>query len=334
MNTLTLMVVTLNEAAHIGKLKAAIDRLERPDGWMPKTVLIDGGSSDGTAEAARSAGFDRVDVLPGASIPLCRNAVVRGADTEWMAFIDGDCELREDWLMQAFPFMQSADPTILGWPVEPPEPGTWVQRAWHLHWTTKIPRMEEEDGRPVIRYEAFRMITTRNMIFNRAAFDALNGFDEELPTGEDTDFVFRAYAGGMRVLAAPALRVVHHGEPATLSAFYRQQKWHANRSAYKKIAARSGGRFGANAPLFTLVFGINLGMACAGILCAVFFGSALFALGVLPWIATVTAPATRTARRARHLEAAPLLSLLYAAYGFARLTDALGLHRLKKSWKT
>ena len=77
-------------------------------------------------------------------------------------------------------------------PVAPPEEATWVERTWNTHWTHKNLLLVEEEGRKVVRSEAFRLITTRNLVMNREIPEVLDGFDEELPTGEDTDFVFRA----------------------------------------------------------------------------------------------------------------------------------------------
>ena len=67
------MVVSLNEAPHLANLKAALDRLQRPPGWRLETILVDGGSTDNSVDVARQAGFDECAVLPGASIPVCRN---------------------------------------------------------------------------------------------------------------------------------------------------------------------------------------------------------------------------------------------------------------------
>ncbi|HPF98884.1 MAG TPA: glycosyltransferase [Kiritimatiellia bacterium] len=327
---LSIVVVALNEAAHLPRLAASIRALQRPTGCDLETLLVDGGSSDGTAAAARELGFDRVIELPKASIPVCRNGGVREAHGQWIAFIDADCEPSPDWLTTALPHLQNGQPVIIGWPVCPPTPANWVQSAWHAHWQHKNTALRHAGTEPVTK-DAFRLITTRNMILARAAFDQLRGFDEDLPTGEDTDLVFRAYQAGLRVLAIPGLRVVHWGEPSTIHQFFRQQLWHANRRSYGKIARSSGGRVGANAPLFTLAFAATALLAVAGLA-----GSPVCPYAptlILPLLSLLFLPAATISARAGKLALIPQLMILYAAYGAARTLDLMGFGRSKLSWK-
>jgi GT2 family glycosyltransferase len=227
------------------------------------------------------------------------------------------------------PYLQNEAPVIIGWPVSPPEKGTWVQQAWHTHWLHKNTAANADE---IIEKDAFRLITTRNLLCTRQALEQIS-FDEALDTGEDTDFVFQAYTRGIKVLAVPTLNVTHHGEPATLREFFRQQLWHANRRSYRKILRQTGGKTGGNAPRFTLLFLAGLMLALAGLLVSFIAGTALFLLMLLPLILLVVGPAVLMAARARKpLQILPL-STLYAAYGLARTIDLLGLHRHKQSWK-
>jgi len=331
---ISVIVVTFNEGGHVARLKQALDRLGRPPGVSVECVLVDGGSGDDTVDLARRGGFDRIVELPGANIPRCRNAGVKASGGDWIAFIDADCEPAEDWLHEAAFFLGRGEACVLGWPVEPPMPRTWVQDAWHLHWMSKNLSTIEHHGKPVIRDEAFRLITTRNLAMHRLVFDRVAGFDEDLATGEDTDFVFRAYLAKVDVLAVPSLHVVHHGEPATLGEFYRQQLWHANRSSYVRIARRTGMRTGGRAPLFTLLFAGSLALFVAALVAALATGAAGYLLGMLPFLAVVTAPAARTAFRGGRPGSVPALAALYAAYGLARSLDLLGFNRGKQSWKS
>lgn len=328
----TIIVVAFNEAGALPRVKAAFDALRRPEGMELETLLVDGGSRDGTPHLARSLGFDRVIELPGANIPVCRNAGVREAGGDWIAFVDGDCLLDPDWLIHAGHLLSRHPAMILGWPAAPPSPGTWVQQAWFAHWMHKNPATETEAGEPVVKRDGFRMITTRNMIFHRGVAERIGGFDEALSTGEDTDFVFRATMAGIPTWGLPALKSVHLGEPETLRKFYRQQLWHANRRAYKAIAEKSGMKTGGNAPLFTLLFLVT------GLLALCFLALSiwrpLFLIGLLPFPALLLALAGRTSLRARRPGLLLPLAVLYAAYGLARSIDLLGLSPHKPSWKS
>jgi len=330
-HVLSVIVVALDEAAHIARLKQALDAMEKPAGLEMETILVDGGSRDGTPERARQAGFTKVIELPGASIPVCRNHGIAAARGDLLAFFDGDCEPARNWLSTALPFFDRHRELIVGWPVEPAPDSGWVAHAWHTHWSHKIPVAGR--GTQVIEKDAFRLVTTRGMLLHRTVAERIGGFDENLPTGEDTDLVFRAAAAGMTVLAVPALRVVHHGEPRTLREFFRQQLWHANRTSYRTIINHSRGRRGAHAPLFTIAFLSAILLAGCFLPAAIFGQPVLALLLALPLPLLVTIPAALTARRAHRPLLVPALAVLYFLYGLARSLDLLGLHRNKKSWK-
>ncbi|MCS6772454.1 MAG: glycosyltransferase [Kiritimatiellae bacterium] len=326
------ILVALNEARTLPASKTHLDRLSVPSGFSIETLLIDGGSADGTAELAARLGFSRIFVLPGASIPLCRNEGLREARGEWIAFLDADCLIQPDWLTRAAPLMLKHRPLVLGWPAEPPTPRTWVQEAWYLHWTNKNPAFEDESGEPVVKREGFRLITTRNMILHREVAEKLGGFDETLATGEDTDFVFRAHMSGIPCWGLPAMRAVHLGEPATLRAFFRQQVWHANRRAYQTIFRKSGMKIGGNAPLFTLIFVALFALMAGGAIATWWHPRAAWLIATLPLF--LLSLAARTCARAKRWTMIPALAILYGAYGVARSLDLFGLSPRKVSWKT
>lgn len=329
---LSVMVVALNEARHLPGLKEALDKLHRPEGWSLETILIDGGSHDGSVEAARAAGFDECHVHPGASIPVCRNHALRAARGAALAFLDGDCIPDKDWLRQAAPWLLKPTPVLLGYPVRPPESGNWIHHSWHAHWHHKNSAAPHGDSAPVTT-DAFRLITTRNMLFNRALLDRVPAFDETLRTGEDTDFAFRAAQAGCEVVALPALRVTHLGEPSTLRQYYRQQLWHANRKAYATILKNTGGRSGANAIYFAIAFLAGLLLALAGLVLGLLTTPWAFFL-LAPLVAITAGPALLIADRANSPILFLRLCILYFLYGLARSVDLVGLSPHKKSWKS
>lgn len=329
---LSVMVVALNEEHHLPNLKAALDKLHLPAGWRIEPILVDGGSRDATVEMAHAAGFKDCIVVPGASIPVCRNRALQAARGHALAFLDADCLPDRDWFEQALPWLQQPGPVLLGYPVRPPEAGNWIQRAWHAHWHHKNPAAQGDEPAPVTA-GAFRLITTRNMLFNRALLDVVPDFDETLVTGEDTDFAFRATQAGCHVVALPSLRVTHLGEPATLRQYFRQQLWHANRKAYGTILKSSGGKSGANAIFFSLFFLCALLLAALGLGLAVWLSPWALLL-LAPLVLVAAAPAALIADRAHSPALFFRLTVLYFLYGFARSIDLVGLSPRKKSWKS
>ncbi len=332
-STLSIIAVVLNEAAHLDRWMRSVQNLRIPPGWEVETVLVDGGSTDGTVQTARDLGFGQVLEAAGQPIPVCRNRGVEAARGVWIAFVDGDCELDPGWLEEARPWMERFPGLVAGWPARPPDGDAWVARAWHVHWRGKNPEVAKMRPGDAIEHEAFRLLTTRNLLVSRASWSRLEGFDEALVTGEDTDFVFRASTMGLPVFAIPGLQAVHHGEPQTLGQFFRQQLWHANRVSYRKIFRATGGKVGGNAPRFTLAFAATLACAGLGLALALASGHPLPLILVLPWLALLAVPALLVSARVRDLRHVPALALLYALYGLARTLDLLGLHRAKPSWK-
>lgn len=329
---ISILMVALNEARHVPGVVSCLRNLRRPAGVTLETVLVDGGSRDGTAEAARAAGIDHVLVLPGASIPVCRNAAARAATGDWIAYIDADVEVAANWLETALPFLLETERALIAWPAAPPEPMTWLQAAWQFHWLHKNRRFEDWMGHRVIRHEGFRLATTRNMVLHRAVFDTVGGFDEVLTTGEDTDFAFRAYMAGIPVAGVPDLKAVHRGEPATLRQFFRQQLWHANRRSYAAIFKSTGGKVGGNAPKFAALFAATALLAVASLIAAIAFHPACLA-GLLPLAALVGGPALLVSLHGRTLRHFPALCTIYFAYGLARALNLAGLDRTARNWK-
>ncbi|MDY0149921.1 MAG: glycosyltransferase [Kiritimatiellia bacterium] len=330
---LTVMVVTLNEERHIPALKNALDKLHLPEGWRIESILVDGGSRDATVEVARAAGFEDCQVLPGASIPVCRNQALRSARGHALAFLDADCLPDREWFQHALPWLEKPGPVMLGYPVHPPKTGNWIQRTWHAHWHHKHSASQQDQPAPVTKGAA-RLLTTRNMLFNRALLDIVPSFDETLSTGEDTDFAFRASQAGGLVVALPTLRVTHLGEPSTLRQYFRQQLWHANRKAYGTILRSAGRISGANAIFFSVFFLLALCLALLSLPLAVIFSSLWGLLLLLPLVLVTAAPAALIADRASSPALFFRLCILYFLYGLARAIDLIGLSPRKQSWKS
>lgn len=78
----TVVIPTLNEASQIAECVGGLQ-------WAAEVIVVDAGSSDGTATAARAAGARVVEgAVPG--IAAQRNAGIQAASNEWIFALDAD----------------------------------------------------------------------------------------------------------------------------------------------------------------------------------------------------------------------------------------------------
>lgn len=90
-HAVTVVVPAFNEAAHVAEQVASVDRVMRTSGWAYEIIVVDDGSTDGTAEAASLGGLGRVVRRAqnrgyGAALKLG----VRLARHEWILITDAD----------------------------------------------------------------------------------------------------------------------------------------------------------------------------------------------------------------------------------------------------
>lgn len=89
--SLTVVIPAFNEAAHVASQVEKLDSVMRTSGWAYEIIVVDDGSTDGTAEAANAAGLSRVVRRQhnrgyGAALKLG----VRLAAHEWILITDAD----------------------------------------------------------------------------------------------------------------------------------------------------------------------------------------------------------------------------------------------------
>lgn len=330
MEKLSIIVVAYNESENLARLKRSMDAQTVPPEWRIETVLVDNGSYDETRNLAVELGFTRVVQDDSATVSGCRNWGGHESSGKIICFVDADCEIGAGWIQQVIDLLGEQDYAIAGWPVSPPSPMSWVQHAWQAHWTNKRGRVEDE----VFGERAMTMITTANMSMTRDLFQLLGGFDESLHSGEDTNFMLRAHQKGVKICANLGLKVIHHGEPKTLSDFYRQQQWHCSKKSLREIWRANRGETGGNALWFTLAYTASFSLTIACVIGGLFVDKWLY-IGIIPILVLLIFPALVIAWRAGDGRLAYELPVLYGVYGWVRMSDLVGMGAVKKkSWRT
>lgn len=187
-------------------------------GKIDHVVYVDSGSTDASVERAREMGIDVVEL--DLSIPFtaarARNAgrarlYQIAPDTEFIQFLDGDCELVEGWLEAALASF-AAEPdlaVVCGRRRERfPEATLW-NRIIDAEWDSPIGEARACGGDALIR---------------RAAIDAVDGYREDLIAGEEPEMCYRMRQKGWRIRRIDAEMTLHDAAMTRIGQWWQRCK--------------------------------------------------------------------------------------------------------------
>ena len=177
-----------------------------------EVIVVDNGSRDGSGKLAESFGA-RVEYERMPNRSRARNAGVRAARADLLAFIDADCTASPQWLSSLLACRGRA-PLIAG-PVEmdtenPPNSIEQLETCWRFDQKQSVTQ---------------GWATTANLMVERSAFNTLRGQDPAYNYGEDVDFCIRAQRSGFE-LAYCESAIVRHGAERTLRPLLRRAFLH------------------------------------------------------------------------------------------------------------
>lgn len=212
--TICVVICTRNRAGSLDLSLSSLNALEVPMGWMVECVLVDNGSTDDTPTvlgrfAASCPLQVRVVTEPQPGLSAARNAALRSTHADVIAFTDDDCLPQADWLLQLCAHFSQPDASpLVGGRVELYDPADLPITIN----TSTVARLIE---RPSMNLTS---IMGCNFAFRREIVERIGLFDERLGAGaqfisaEDTDFLYRALKGGLRLAYDPTITVQHkHG---------------------------------------------------------------------------------------------------------------------------
>ncbi len=209
MPTVSVVVPCLNEATSIGGLLQALaDQDHPPD----EVIIVDGGSTDGTADAvARFNTGPRLPVrllsLPAASIPAQLNAGIRQARGDVIVRFDGHSAPDSTYISTALVTLEAPGAGVVGgaWSIEPGAP-TNTARAIAL--AVAHPLGAGDAAYRTARYVGapLDVDTVPFGCFRKTLWQQLGGFNEHLQVNEDYEFNYRVRRAGLRVVLNPRIR--------------------------------------------------------------------------------------------------------------------------------
>jgi glycosyltransferase involved in cell wall biosynthesis len=220
----TVVIPAYNREKMIGRAVAsALAQRPRPPS---EVVVVDDGSGDGTAEAARAAGARVIVHDRNRGESRARNTGIEAATQPWIALLDSD----DEWL-----------PGHLA--------ALWRVREGHVVAAASAlrcgddPALDRVHGSPGAR--ALLLRTPADLLFpenpipgsagmvRRDVALAVGGYDEAIPLCEDLDLLLRCLEHGTGVVA-PDVTAIYHMHPGQLSSQRGDMRaWHTRvASAY------------------------------------------------------------------------------------------------------
>lgn len=212
--SVAIIIPTYNAAATVSRCVTSVITALESWGGEGEIIVVDHGSSDGTVTLVRGVAGEGVTVLErrGGTVGMLRNHGTQATRASVLAFVDADCVVPSDYLRRAVQSLDEQAAAAVGSYYSLPSSPGWIARVWHgLH-------APPPDG-PV------RWLPGGNLVVRREAFETVGGF-APVASGEDVDLCARLRNHGFTVYHDRRLQVVHHGNPPTLGAFFRQQRWH------------------------------------------------------------------------------------------------------------
>jgi hypothetical protein len=266
------------------RLKTCLDAIARNQHSeaVVEVIVADNDSSDDSREVATAAGA-RVLRLPGLRVSALRNRAAAAATGDLLAFVDADHVIAPTWIASAEDVLAADGVGAAGALYSVPVPGSWVQRLYGAL-----------RGRSVGRGDV-TWLGSGNLVVRRAAFDTVGGFDASLEACEDIDFCQRLRRAGWRVVADEHLRSVHLGDPATLGALFRAERWRGRDNLRVTLRGPLAAR---DLPsLFIPIIDVTAVLAAlGGLVAAAFFGSGSLTMALAGVLVIVGLAALRAFR--------------------------------------
>ena len=245
-SALAILIATRNRESSLRRLLASVFAMTGVGRIAPAVVIVDNGSTDGTAELARAVAAEHPTLrhlpVPHGGKSHALNVAIRATPAERYAFVDDDVVLDAQWLVAVEAHFARATSAVAQGVIRiAPEAAAIpsvvaaVER-WHT-----IPRC---DYGPAAT-EAPSLIGA-NMVVARRAFARVGLFDERLGPGaagasEDTELALRLRAAGERIGWIPDAIVYHDVERERLGPDYFRRLHEArgrSRVYYKFSAGR------------------------------------------------------------------------------------------------
>jgi glycosyltransferase involved in cell wall biosynthesis len=204
----SVIIPTYNRAAWVKEAAASVLAQTLRDYEL---LVVDDGSTDATLETLVSLGR-RVKVLRSTwrrGVSAARNLGVAAARGEWLAFLDSDDLWLPDKLARQVEYMRAHPDLSICQTDE-----VWIRNGVRVN----PPRTHRKVAGDIFLISLERcMVSPSAVMLHRRLFEALGGFDETLPAGEDYDLWLRTAWRQPVGLVPEPLVIKRGGHPDQLS---------------------------------------------------------------------------------------------------------------------
>lgn len=214
---LSVVMPSLNSSLTIeAQLRALLAQSWSGD-W--EIIIADNGSTDGTRAiveryCANSPRLRLIDASARRGAAYARNAGVRAARGEVVAFCDADDEVTPDWVAAMASALERHDFVASRMDVTKLNP-EWLAKS--------LNNVQGKELRRTFYPPYLKHAGSSGMGIKRAIHETVGGFDESLPQREDTDYCFRLQLQGVDLFfASDALIHVRYRESS--KALFRQAR--------------------------------------------------------------------------------------------------------------
>ncbi|ELZ24225.1 glycosyl transferase family 2 [Halosimplex carlsbadense 2-9-1] len=236
--TVTVVVVTYNSVPTVAETLASLTGQTYPSDRY-EVVVVDGGSTDGTADVAADYGVEFL-VEEGAGIGACRNRGIDRAESDYVAFTDSDCAVPATWLDSLVDRMATYadDERVVGvgGPNRPFPTDSAFTKLVGSFQGTAFGSGGSPQSHDIDRERLVRSVAACNVLYDAEIFERFR-YDDSVNVGEDAELHFRLSEAGYRFAFDPTIAVSHHLSPSL------RALWAKNRSygtAMARIQRRHG----------------------------------------------------------------------------------------------
>ncbi|MBC8551940.1 MAG: glycosyltransferase [Candidatus Brocadiales bacterium] len=204
-------------------------------------IVADGGSKDGTQSIVKELmhTYHNINLVvePKKGTAAGRNAGIKAAKFDYIAFIDADCEAPQNWLktlVEQYQNIRLTDKNVIavGGTNIPPENASGFLQAIGIALDSYFGSFGSVQGRQFKKPMHVSSLSNLNVLYDKQKIIEVGYYDESLVSeAEDADINYRLFAAGNRFLFIPYSFVWHKMRPTP-------KTWLKNMFRYGKGRAR------------------------------------------------------------------------------------------------